>query len=300
MPQDVATRDAKTNAGAKVYLNYTAEELDWQYDHSKRFADTSAFNRDRAAKSAEVRQKIKGQLNVPYGPGRTDVLDIYPAAKKDAPIGVFIHGGAWTRGAKNDYSFPAEAFVPRGVTWIVTEFDNIPPGTLDTMVKQNRDAIAWAYRNAKSFGGDPDRIHVLGHSSGGHLSAMIQCTDWQKLYGLPGDLLKGGVCMSGIYDLEPIFLSYRNKYLGMDEGMWRRNSPIHNIRDDYMPPLIIGCGEHDTAEFHRQPLAFAEATKKKGHKAQWLELAGRHHFAVSNAFSEDGPLLQAIFKQMGV
>ena len=106
--------------------------------------------------------------------------------------------------------------------------------------------------------------------------------------------------MSGIYDLEPIFLSYRNKYLGMDEGMWRRNSPIHNIRDDYMPPLIIGCGEHDTAEFHRQPLAFIEATKKKGHKTQWFELAGRHHFAVSHAFSEDGPLLQAIYKQMGV
>jgi hypothetical protein len=86
VPQDVTTKDPKR----KVYLNYTAEELDWQYDHSKRFADTSAFNRERAAKSAEVRQKIKGRLDVPYGPGKSAVLDIYPAAQKDAPIGVFI------------------------------------------------------------------------------------------------------------------------------------------------------------------------------------------------------------------
>lgn len=296
MPQDFAAKDTKV----KVYLDYTAEELDWQYDHSKRFPDTSLFNKARGEKSRLVREKIKGQLNVPYGSGETDLLDIYPAAQKDAPIGVFIHGGAWTRGSKNDYSFPAASFVPRGVTWVVPDFSNIPPGTLDSMAKQNRDAVAWVYRNAKSFGGDPDRIHVLGHSSGGHLSAMVQCTDWQKLYGLPGDLVKGGVCMSGIYDLQPIYLSYRNKYLGLDDAAWRRNSPIHNVRTDYMPPLIIGCGEYDTAEFHRQPLAYADAIRKKGYKAEWIELPGRHHFAVSDAFNEDGPLQQLIFRQMGV
>src|SRR5690606_12641915 len=106
--------------------------------------------------------------------------------------------------------------------------------------------------------------------------------------------------MSGIYDLEPIYLSYRNKYLGLDEAAWKRNSPILHIGDDYMPPLIMGCGEHDTAEFHRQPLAFIEATRKKGHKADWIELAGRHHFAVSEAFNEDGPLIDAIYRQFGI
>ena len=95
--------------------------------------------------------------------------------------------------------------------------------------------------------------------------------------------------MSGIYDLEPIFLTDRNKYLGWTRDVAPQQRRSTTSATTTCRRWIIGCGEHDTAEFHRQPLAFLDATKKKGHKAQWIELAGRHHFAVSNAFGEDGP-----------
>lgn len=293
MKQKGAIRD-------EVYLGYTRDELDWQYDHTKRFPDTSIFTRARAAKTANVREKIKSWLDVQYGSGDDEKLDIYPAARDKAPIAVFVHGGAWQRGSKDDYGFPAASFVPRGVTWITTEFSRVPRGSLDVQVKQNRDAIAWIYRNASSFAGDPQRIYVLGHSSGAHLSAMVHCTEWTSLYGLPADLVKGGVCMSGIYDLEPVMLTYRNKYLGLDEAATRLNSPIHNVRETFMPSLVIGCGEHDTAEFHRQWRAYAQALRRRGHSTIEVELAGRHHFAVSDAFNEDGPLLDAILALIGV
>lgn len=294
MPQDIAP--------AKVYLDYSQEELDWQYDHSKRFSDTSVFNKERADMSARARETLSCRLDVAYGEGESEVLDIFPA-KGDGPtpIVVFLHGGAWARGSKTGYSFPAETFVPRGVSWVATDFDNIPPNTLDGMVRQNRDAIAWVYRNAASFGGDPERIHVAGHSSGGHLTGMMLVTDWEKEYGLPGNLIKGAASISGMYDLEPIYLSYRNAYVKLDQASWRRNSAIHNIPAGYGAPLIVGCGDGDTAEFHRQPEAFLAAWRAAGHNGEFIEIEGAHHFAASYAFNNpDGPLVRMMLDQIGV
>lgn len=292
MPQDASS--------GKVFLDYNQEDLDWQYDHSKRFDDTSGFNKERAAASARARDTIKGQLDVPYGDADEEKLDIFPAEGGKAPIVIFFHGGAWQRGSKSSYSFPAETFVPRGVTWIATDFINIPPGSLDQMVKQNRDAVAWVYRNAESFGGDPDRIFIAGHSSGGHMCGMVLVTDWEKRYGLPKDVIKGATAISGMYDLEAVWLSYRNNYLKLDEEGWRRASAIHNLTD-YGAELIIGCGEFDTEEFHRQPLSFLDAWKARGYRGEFIELMGSHHFAASKCFNDpDGPLVQKMLKMIGV
>lgn len=293
MPED--------DGSPKVFLDYTQDQLDWQYNHARRFDDTSVFQKDRLDRSIEAREKFKGILDVSYGPTLDEKLDIFPAEEEGAPIAIFIHGGAWQRGSKENSSFGAAAFVPRGVTWIATHFTNCPPATLDEMVRQNRAAIAWVYKNARDvFGGDPDRIHVMGHSSGGHQSAMMAVTDWEGQYGLPADLIKGSVCMSGMYDLEAVRLSYRNKYVKLTEESYKRVSAKLNIPTGYAPPLIAGCGEFDTEEFHRQPIEFVEAYKAAGHQAQFIELEGRHHFSVNNAYCEDGPLLDAIFKQIGV
>lgn len=285
----------------KIYKNYTKKQLDWQYEHAQRFPDTSIFQKDRLARSEEARRKHAGILDVPYGPTLDEKLDIFPASKKGAPIAIFIHGGAWQRGSKENSSFGATAFVPKGVTWIANNFTNSPPATLDEMVRQNRAAVAWVYKNAERlFSGDPNRIHVLGHSSGGHLSSMMAITDWENQYGLPSDLIKGSVCMSGMYDLEPIYYSYRNQYLKLTSDSYKLLSAINNIPTVYAPPLILGCGEFDTEEFHRQPKGFLKMWKAFGHKGQFIELKGRHHFAVNNAYCEPGPLLNAIFNQMGL
>jgi arylformamidase len=130
---------------------------------------------------------------------------------------------------------------------------------------------------------------------------MMLVTDWEKLYGLPRDLLKGVCCISGMYDLEPVYLSYRNRYVKLDEAAWRRNSAIHNIPAGGAPPLIIGYGELETDEFKRQPKAFLAAWQKAGHTGQTIEVAGAHHFAASYAYNDpDSPVAKALLARIGV
>ncbi len=295
MPQDIATQE-------KIFLDYTQEELDWQYDHSKRFPDTSIFQNERGEASEKARQAVKSLLNVPYGDHQDEVVDIFPVeAAGKSPVVVFFHGGAWTRGSKNGYSFPAAEFVPRGVAWVATEFTKVPDGSLGNQVRQNRDAVAWVYRNADTYGFDPDRIFIAGHSSGGHMCGMVLVTDWEKAYGLPADLVKGAVAISGMYDLEAIYLSYRNAYLNLSEAEWRENSSIFHIPKDYGAPLIIGCSEHDTADFHRQPEEFLKAWKAAGHHGEFIELMDRHHFTGSMCFGDpDHELFRKMVKMIGV
>ena len=294
MPQDAAT--------VKIFLDYTQEELNWQYDHSKRFPDTGIFQTERGEASEQARARIKGLLDVPYGDHADEVVDIFPVeGDGKAPVIVFFHGGAWTRGSKNGYSFPASAFVPRGVAWIATEFTKVPDGTLSNQVRQNRDAVAWVYRNAEEYGFDRDRVYIAGHSSGGHMCGMVLVTDWEKEYGLPKDLVKGATAISGMYDLEAVYLSHRNKYLNLDEAEWRANSSILHIPAEYAAPLIIGCAEQDTTEFHRQPEEFLKAWKSAGHEGEFIELMGRHHFTGSMCYGEvDQPLFQKMIAMIGV
>lgn len=290
---------AQQAAEKKVYRNYTQEELDRQYNNRERFG-SQQYTEQNQRESARVRGIIEGDLDVAYGPTKDEVLDIFPAEGKGAPIAIFIHGGAWQRGDKGAASYPAESFVPAGVTYIATNFSLIPPSTLDEMVRQNRAALAWVSRNAEGFGGDPDRIFVLGHSSGGHIAAMMACTDWQTAYGLPADLVKGVVCLSGMYDLEPVWLSYRNNYLKLDAEGWRRNSPIHNIPQQ-APPLIVGCGEFDADEFRRQPRAFVEAWVGNGQHCEFIEHEGLNHFETAREYNNpDGAMFKSILAMMGV
>ena len=294
MPQDII-KD-------KVFLDYTQEELDWQYDHSKRFPDTSIFQKERGNASIAAQKKVKGLLNVPYGDDKREVLDIFPAENTEkAPVIVFMHGGAWTRGSKEGYSFPAAEFVPRGVTWVATEFTNVPQGTLSNQVRQNRDAVAWVYNNADAYNWDRDRIYIAGHSSGGHMCAMSLVTDWKQLYGLPSDLIKGAVAISGMYDLEAVYLSYRNTYLNLSQDDWRENSPIFHIPAVCDTPLLIGCAEHDTEEFHRQPEEFLKTWQSAGHSGEFIELINRHHFTGSMCFGEsEHPLFKKICEMIGL
>ena len=294
MPQDASP--------AKVFLDYTQEQLDWQYDHSKRFADTSVFQTERSEASRIAREKVKGHLNVPYGDHKDEVVDIFPVeGDGKSPVIVFYHGGAWTRGSKNGYSMGAGAFVPRGVAWVATEFTKVPDGTLSNQVRQNRDATAWVYNNADKYGIDRDRIYIAGHSSGGHMTGMVLVTDWEKLYGLPQNLVKGATAISGMYDLEAVYLSYRNRYLNLSEEDWRENSSIFQIRPNCGIPLLIGCSEHDTAEFHRQPEEFLKAWKAAGNEGEFIEIMGRHHFTGSMCFGEsDHELFHKMCKMIGV
>src|SRR4029079_15202699 len=123
-----------------------------------------------------------------YGPSAVEELDIFGTdAPAPAPVFVFIHGGAWRSASAKQYSVPAEMFVRAGAHYVAPDFVTVQDagGSLFPMADQGRRAIAWVYRNAASFGGDPERIHVGGHSSGSHLAAVALTTDWQREFDLP-------------------------------------------------------------------------------------------------------------------
>ncbi len=223
----------------KVYGEFTQEELDNEYNMRVRcphFAETFAAMEVHNNRTVE---RFESRLDVPFGQSDFETLDIWPG-RGGSPILLFIHGGYWKAFDKNMFRFVAERFVEAGAAVVLNNYDLCPNVTMDTITEQNRQALKWIYENAADIGGDPGRIHVTGHSAGGHLTGMLMATEWEK-YGLPFDVVNGAVPLSGLFDLEPLRVSYLNEDLHMDEEVTRRNSPIHHI-PKWMPPTVVAVG----------------------------------------------------------
>ena len=180
-----------------------------------------------AAASAETRARLDCTLDVRYGPGDKETLDIFPAGAPNAPVHLFIHGGYWRAMDKSDYSFIADVFQPAGATTVLINYDLCPDVTLDTIVAQTMRAIAWTWRNIGEHGGDPDRLYVSGNSAGGHLTAMALAHDWTA-EDLPADIIKGAVPITGVHDCEPVPDITVNELVRLDRETARRLSPLRN------------------------------------------------------------------------
>jgi arylformamidase len=287
----------------KVYRDYDQMELDRQYNQATLIPDSSHNRNFKTAESERVRGLLDCLIDVPYGLGPDELLDIFPV-----PLGVvtsvvlYIHGGAWKSGNKRDVSYPAESFVARGVAYIAVNFSLVPDVPLAEQVRQCRAAVAWTFQNAESFGADPKRLYVAGHSSGGHVAGMMAVTDWQAELGLPDDTLKGVVAASGMFDLEPVQLSWRNSYLNIDKNEALRLSPVRHIPPaGNGVPLILIHGGQELDEFQRQSRDMAVAWAAAGHAGDLIVLPEHNHFAVNTTFNEpEGPVLKAAFEMMGV
>jgi len=279
----------------KVYRDYTQEELDAQYEHRSEVPDGDDFLDRTKAESERIvaAAASRARLDVPYGPHPDQLLDIYPAegtGGNSAPVVVFFHGGRWSRGDKTSNVESLAMYNAAGVHFVSVGFTLIPATDMDGLIGQCRDAIAWLWRNAASFGGDPDRIYVMGKSSGGHVSGVMVTTDWAAERGLPADVIKGGLLVSGMYDLEPVRLSFRNGFLKLDEATAARYSPIRHIPANGCS-LIVGVGAEETAEFRRQSREFAAAWQAHGLDCRFVEMPGRHHFSITADLSDaTGPL----------
>src|SRR5262249_19287945 len=207
--------------GPRVWLDMDQKELDDAYDQ-RVYAPNIQQVIARCERIGElVRERLGNPKRLAYGPTPIEALDLYTTKAANAPVSVFIHGGAWRAELAKDYAYPAEMLVNAGAHFAVLDFINVieAQGDLMAMADQVRRAVAWVHKNAHTFGGDAERLYICGHSSGGHLAGVLLTTDWQKEFGLPPTIIKGGVCGSGMYDLKPVRLSKRSAYVKFTDAM---------------------------------------------------------------------------------
>lgn len=265
--------------GMKLYRDFaTTEEIDAEYNVLGNVADPDAIIRGWVERGAAATARLDCRLGVPYGPTLAEHNDIFPAGE-GAPLHVFIHGGYWRRFSARDHVFLAPALVQAGLCAVFVNYELCPTVSMDEIVRQVRAAIAWAYQHGAEFGADPGRLTISGHSAGGHLVAMALQTDWPGVYGLPTDVIKGAVAISGLFDLGFVPYSYVQPKVQASWDQVRRLSPIDYLPDS-APPLLVAVGDAETGEFRRQSRDFLAAWQAKGLRGSWLEPAGKHHLAV--------------------
>jgi len=288
--------------GPAVWLDMDQAELDAAYDQIKYAPNLPQIVKRYATNSDAVRARLGAPRRYAYGATPIEALDVYATKRANAPINIFIHGGAWRGGLAKDFGYPAELFVHAGAHYVVPDFINVieAKGSLMPMAAQVRRAVAWVYRNAQSFGGDPHRIYVSGHSSGGHLAGVVLVTDWRKDFNLPVDTVKGGLCCSGIFDLKPVTLSARSSYVKFTDEMEQALSSQRHL-DKLNAPVIVAYGTLETPEFQRQSRDFAAAVKAAGKSVQVLVAEGYNHFEIPETLASPYGLLgRAVLAQMNL
>jgi arylformamidase len=287
--------------GPIVWLDMDQQELDDAYDQQVYAPNREEIRARRVANNAITIGIIGKPERVAYGEAEIEKVDLYRTRAPNAPIMIYIHGGAWKGGSSSQVAYMAEVFINAGAHFIAVDFNNVNEvgGSIFPMVDQVRRAVAWVYRNAQSFGGDPERIYVTGHSSGGHLASCVAITEWEKM-GLPGDTVKGFLLGSGMYDLKAPRLSKRSNYVAFTDAMEHELSAMRHI-DRITAPVTITYGSLETPEFQRQGRDFHAALVAAGKPVKLLVGLAYNHFETQETMgSPYGLMGRAALQLMGL
>lgn len=275
-----------------VFLGYSQDELDAQYDQTTLVPEVGDYMARWAGESAATKQRM-APVEHAYGDHPDERIDLY-AGDPDGPVHLHVHGGAWRRMSKEAAGFVANGLAGDGTTLAVVNFTKAPETGLPEIVNQVRRAFVWLWQHTLEAGAASAHITVSGHSSGGHLAGCLIDPAWREGAGLPREALGGLVLASGIYDLEPVLLSARNEYLHLTAADVERLSPIRRLGPD-LPPVAVFWGDGELAEFKRQSTAFAAALREAGCTVAAQELPGRNHFDVYDMFADpSSPVVRAI------
>ena len=270
-----------------------------EYNLRARHPDFETYFERWQSDSAHARNSLPCSLDQQYGDGPNMSLDIFPQPGASHPIVLFIHGGYWRAMDKDSFAYPAIGLNDAGVVYVSVNYALAPSVTLDEIVQQCRQAVVWVHQNAEKYGGDPDRIHISGHSAGGHLTAMMLSTDWAK-WGAAEIKLAGGIAISGIFELVPLLETGINDGVQLDQTAALRNSPSAFVPSNG-PPMIAAVGANETDEFLRQSREYAEAWNAQIGNGQYLPLKGFHHFDVVCELGRTGSELNdAVLAQIGL
>jgi arylformamidase len=261
-------------------IEYTPEFVERGYNNRAAVADHPRWLAHFPEASAKARAALAPKLDLRFGPGPKETLDLFLPTVRAKGTFLFLHGGYWRMLDKSDFSFVAAPFIAQGFAVAVANYDLCPDVSIAAIVDEARHAVSWLARDGAAHGANPDRIVVGGHSAGGHLAAMLLTTDWAAL-GLARDPIAGAVSLSGVHDLAPMVQFSFNADFRLDAAEAARLSPVFMTPRSRVP-LLLAVGADETSEFIRQTRILWDAwpiNRPPGARAPLL-IPGRHHFSV--------------------
>jgi len=275
----------------KVFLDYTQAELDQAYDQLVWAPHRDAIQAE-IRKECEAVRKAMPPRTERYGKSEMQLLDVYaPAGASRAPVLVYLHGGAWLRGSRLDVAYPAPALARRGAALVVPDFDNVAAVPLPGMIEQCRQAVAWTVKNAASFGGDPERVYLAGHSSGAHLASCVL---------LGHGAIKGALLISGMYELHAPLLSARSKYVKVTPEESDAASAMRHL-GRIRCPVAVAWSVGDSPEFRRHGQILSAALQGMGRLAGRLEVFSANHFEEPRQLADpESELSRLLYSVMGL
>jgi arylformamidase len=272
-----------------LYHGMDRAQLDAAYNNSAAVPERDAIVAGWAARSARVRREYAGHLDLAYGDAPRERLDLFLAADPKAPTLAFIHGGYWQMNDKESFAFFAEGLLPLGINLAVIEYTLAPTARLDRIVAEVSRSMRWLTEHLGEYGADSNRLYVAGHSAGGHLTAMT----------MPLAEVRGGIAISGIFDLEPIRLNYLNEKLGLDLAEAERNSPVRRLPAK-AGELVVAYGTEELPELCRQSTEYGRRWTERGLPGYLLPADDADHFTILDALARpEGVLTRALLVMLG-
>ncbi|MDH4985342.1 alpha/beta hydrolase [Aminobacter anthyllidis] len=285
-------------------MSVLAEEANWprdvlDRDYGARASVTpevfEAAMRDYRSRSEEMRSHAT-HLDVVYDQQSGQTIDIYGTSDEPRPVFVFIHGGYWRMLSKQDSAFMAVMLAKQGIATAVVDYRLAPEVSLDEIVREVRAAIGFLWKNGKDYGIDPDRIHVGGSSAGGHLTGTVLSSGWHEGEGVPEDVIKGALPISGLFHLAPIANSFVQDWIKLDAAAVARLSPAANIARVGCP-IVVAYADGEPDGFRRQSTEYDRLWREAGFASELMQIPGRNHFDVLlDLASEDTVLSKALVR----
>ncbi|MFI9103076.1 alpha/beta hydrolase [Streptomyces fildesensis] len=305
--------------GVVVYRGMNRATLDRQYSPSSRVRSLPAYLDEYRRLSEAARRDHPVLTGLAYGPHPAETLDYFPGTRTGTgtgtgagtdtgtatgagtgrpPLLVFVHGGNWQALGRAESAFPAPPLLTAGAAVAVVEYGLAPDVGLDTMAGMVRRSVDWLLQNADRLGFAPDRLHLCGTSAGAHLAAMALLPDPLDGPDVSGRIA-GAVLLSGIYDLEPVRLSYVNEALRLDEAAALRNSPLH-LLPARLAEVVVARGGNETEEYVRQHERMVAALRPRAAVTE-VVADRRNHFDLPYDLGVGSSRLgSAVLAQMGL
>ena len=257
---------------------------------------------DALAPADAAAAKIHADLA--YGQGPRQQLDVYVpgAAKAPAPVVVVFYGGSWNSGRKENYSFLGKALAARGFIAMIADYRLVPAVRFPEFIEDCAQATHWAHTHAATYGGDPKRVFLLGHSAGAYNAAMV-ALDGRYLAALGSSvaIVRGAALLAGPYDFLPLDATSTIAAFGQARNL-TETQPVA-FAGRAAPPMFLATGEDDTTVKPRNTRALAGRLQAAGSPVTVKTYPGIGHIgillALSVPFRGQAPVLDDISAFIG-